>query len=78
MSPTRPFSVVLVTRCLFTGTVDAASPEEAIDEVYSIWRTECPHPFDKLDDAELLDVTAEEAPGAPVPSPATLTEKEPS
>lgn len=56
----RDYSVVLVTKGFFVGTVEAVSIEDAIDRTFHIWRTECPHPFEKSDDSELISVVAEE------------------
>jgi hypothetical protein len=61
MTTTRSFSVTLITKGFFTGTVEAATAEDAVEETFRIWRTECPHPFEKADDDELVDVTVDEA-----------------
>lgn len=61
MKMTRTFNVTLITKGFFSGTVEASSVEDAIEETFRIWRTECPHPFEKSDDDELVDVTADEA-----------------
>lgn len=54
------FTVLLITKGFFAGSVDAASRDEAIEKTFLIWRTECPHPFERCDDDELVDVIAEE------------------
>lgn len=56
----RTFTVLLITKGFFAGSVDASSREEAIEKTFHIWRTECPHPFERCDDDELVDVIAEE------------------
>ncbi len=61
MTTTRTFNVTLITKGFFTGTVEAATVEDAVEETFRIWRTECPHPFEKVDDDELVDVTVDEA-----------------
>ena len=60
MSKTRTFNVTLVVKSFFTGRVEAMSSDDAIEQTYRLWRTECPHPFDESDDSELVDVGAEE------------------
>ena len=56
----RRFSVLLTTKGFFAGTVEASSADDAIEETYRLWRTECPHPFEKSDDSELIDVIVED------------------
>ena len=56
MSDIRTFNVTLITKSFFKGTVEAVSEEDAIEQTYHIWRTECPHPFEQCDDDELVDV----------------------
>ena len=56
----RKFSVLLTTKGFFAGTVEASSADDAIEETYRLWRTECPHPFEKSDDSELIDVIVED------------------
>lgn len=56
----KTWNVFLTTRGSFTGTVEAKSLDDAIEQAYRLWRTECPHPFEKSDDDELMDVIAEE------------------
>lgn len=60
MTTLKSFDVQLITKGFFTGTVTAASEEDAIERTFHLWRTECPHPFQQSDDAELISVTAEE------------------
>ncbi len=62
MSPPtqRQFTVLLITKGFLAGSVEASSSEEAIEKTFHAWRTECPHPFERCDDDELIDVIAEE------------------
>ena len=55
----RTYSVRLITKGFFEGTVEASSEDDAIDETFRLWCTECPHPFEKSDDSELIDVIVE-------------------
>lgn len=56
----RTFHVRLITRGSYDGCVEARSAGDAIERARHIWRTECPHPFERCEDDELADVTAEE------------------
>lgn len=56
----KTFRVRLVTRGFFEGAVEANSAEDAVQRTFEIWRTECPHPFERSDDSELVSVEAEE------------------
>lgn len=56
----KTFSVSLIAKSFYSGTVEALSEDEAIERTFQIWRTECPHPFDQSDDAELISVEAVE------------------
>ena len=56
----RQFSVLLITKGFLAGVVEAGSRDEAIENTFHVWRTECPHPFERCDDDELIDVIAEE------------------
>lgn len=60
MTKLKSFDVHLITKGFFTGTVTAASEEDAIERTFYLWRTECPHPFQQSDDTELVSVTADE------------------
>jgi hypothetical protein len=55
----KTYSVLLVTKGFYGGSVQATSTDEAIARTFEIWRNEEPHPFEK-DDEELVTVTAEE------------------
>ena len=59
MSTLKTFDVQLITKGFFTGTVEAASREDAEKRTNHLWRTACPHPFEQ-DDDELLSVIVEE------------------
>lgn len=56
----RQFTVMLITKGFFAGSVEASSHDEAVEKTFHVWRTECPHPFERCDDDELIDVIAEE------------------
>lgn len=58
MSTLKTFEVRLITRGFYSGSVEAETEADAIDRVFHIWRTACPHPFEK-DDNELIDVIVE-------------------
>lgn len=60
MKKLKSYDVVLVTKGFFAGTVDAVSEDDAIEQTFHLWRTECPHPFQQSDDSELISVTAQE------------------
>ena len=55
----RTYAVRLITKGFFEGTVEASSEDDAIDESFRLWCTECPHPFEKSDDSELIAVIVE-------------------
>ncbi len=59
MCQLKSYDVSLIAKCFFSGTVEALSEEDAIERTYQKWRTECPHPFDQSDDAELVSVVVE-------------------
>lgn len=59
MSTLKTYEVILVTKGLFAGTVEATSETDAVEQTFQIWRTECPHPFEQCDD-ELVSVEATE------------------
>jgi hypothetical protein len=60
MTTLKSFDVHLIAKSFFTGTVTAASEEDAVQRTFHLWRTECPHPFQQSDEAELICVSAEE------------------
>jgi len=60
MSKLKTFTVLLVTKGFFSGTVEATSEDDAIERTFHLWRTECPHPFEQSDDSELESVVAHE------------------
>lgn len=60
MSKLKTFNVLLTTNGFLRGTVEAVSEEDAIKQAFHLWRTECPCPFEQLNDEELISVTAEE------------------
>ncbi len=67
-APLKPFRVRLVTRGFLEGTVEASSTEDAEERTFDIWRTECPHPFVRSDDDELVSVEVEAEEVQPVRS----------
>jgi hypothetical protein len=50
------YDVLLTTRSSWTGTIEAASPAEAVAVARQIWHSDCPHPFDRAGDDELDSV----------------------
>lgn len=64
----KQFHVRLITRSFYDGVVEAESAEDAEERTYHLWRTECPHPFERCDDDELIAVETDEVtPMHPVP-----------
>lgn len=60
MTRLKAFRVTLCVHCLYDGSVQAETEDDAIARTYHIWRTECPHPFERIEDDELHHVVAEE------------------
>jgi len=60
MSKLKTFTVLLVTKGFYSGTVEATSEDDAIERTFHLWRSECPPPFEKSDDSELESVVAQE------------------
>jgi len=60
MRKLKTFTVLLVTKGFFSGIVEATSEDDAVERTFHLWRTECPHPFEKYDDSELESVVAQE------------------
>ncbi len=59
MSQLKPFDVELITKGYFTGRVEAASEQDAVERCFQLWCNASPHPFEQ-DDHELISVIAEE------------------
>ena len=56
----KTFYVRLFAKAFYEGIVEAESAEDAECRTFEIWRTACPHPFERCDDSELISVEAEE------------------
>ncbi len=59
MTSLKTFDVQLITKGVFTGSVEAASEQDAVEQTIYLWCNASPHPFEQ-DDHELISVTAEE------------------
>jgi hypothetical protein len=57
--PVKIYTLQLVTKGSYTGSVLAASVDDAVARTRDIWCTEHPHPFQKFDE-ELEYVIAQE------------------
>jgi triosephosphate isomerase len=55
--PLKTYTLQLVTKGSYTGSVLAASVDDAVARARTIWCTEHPHPFEQFDE-ELEHVTA--------------------
>ena len=59
MSSVRTFDVTLIVKSFYSGSVEATTHEDAVEQTFHIWRTAVPHPFEQCDDSELIDVVIE-------------------
>jgi hypothetical protein len=59
MSALKTYTVMLVTKGSYAGSVEATSVDDAVARTFEYWCNDDPHPFEK-DDEELITVTVEE------------------
>lgn len=65
----KSFDVRIIVKHVLGGTLQATDAIDAIQQAHSKWRTECQHPFERIDDGSIIDVTAAPASQPPGPPP---------